>query len=106
MADTYCMKCSEPWDWFYLRDEVLADQSDFDWAEKQGGVFIDSWDDFGNPTGFWRFRGDGVYIEECPNCFGKNIKPDENAMIRSAMADILGDDTDGFIAEIEDLGLY
>lgn len=106
MADTYCMKCGEPWDWFYLRDGVLADEDDFQWAANVGGVFIVTGWWKGDPDEYWRFRGDGVYVEECPACFGKDIEPDENAQIRAAIADVLGDDTDGFIAEVEDFGLF
>lgn len=96
--DMKCMTCGEPWDWFYIRDEVLFVEKDYQTAKTQGLVFEDS------TGGMWRFSP-GPYVEECPACFGKEIEPDENAICRAAIATVLGDDIDAFLVECEDMDL-
>lgn len=96
--DMKCMKCSEPYEWFYIRDEILI-QNGYDYYEevKKNGK------DF--PDLQFKFRKN-CYIEECPACYGKKIvNQDANAEAREAFADVLGDDVDGFLAECEDFGL-
>jgi len=99
--DMKCMKCSEPYEWFYIRDEILIDNGYdyYDEVKKDGKDF---------PDLQFKFKRN-CYIAECPACYGKKIKQDEkseaNSEMREALADALGDDVDGFMAECEDFGL-
>jgi hypothetical protein len=95
------MKCSEPYEWFYIRDEILIQDGHdyYNEVKKNGRDFSDLQFKFTR----------NCYIEECPACYGKKVKRDEksevNAEAREALADVLGDDVDGFMAECEDFGL-
>ncbi len=124
--DMNCRKCNEPWGWFYIRDEVLEDQSLFEKMGKDGGYVkddgpTDPYEIYSEPVlmtdrlrtkeemekaANWQFAP-GPYILQCPNCIGKEISlsdaDKERNAIASAMADILGDDIDGYMAEMEDL---
>ena len=117
--DMNCRKCNEPWDWFHIRDEVLApdgkDDRLYEKMTKGGGFVRDYTNTTGQPSTWtmandkkanWQFAP-GPYILQCPACIGKDIElseaDKEKAAIMSAMADILGDDIDGFMAEMEDL---
>lgn len=116
--DMLCNKCSEPWSWFYLRDDVLRDQTLYEKMEKHGGYVQDS-NGTSQPCEVenkhpnlhpvlanWQFAP-GPYVEQCPACYGKivDIKQSENAKIRADLAHLYGDDIDGFMADMEDFGL-
>lgn len=106
--DMKCMKCGEPWDLDYLH-KVLGDLWNLiaakggyirDDISAQDSEKVGSKDDAN-----WRFSP-GPYIEECPNCINNpDIEPDARALCRAALATVLGDDIDGFIAECEDWDL-
>lgn len=96
--DMKCMRCGEPWDWWYIRDDILPDDEKFNLARKSG---LDM------PEVEFKFSA-GPYIEKCPACYSKpdsEIKADPNLEARSALRDILGDDIDGFLSTCEDFGL-
>jgi len=79
MADLYCQRCGEPWDMYGVYND------DMDKEEKK------------------RFLA-GI---DCPHCHGKEVKEKPfRATLASAMADILGDDTDGIAVEMEDAAAY
>lgn len=105
--DMNCRKCGEPWDWFFIRDDVLGDEEDFQKMGKEGGVFDDGMGVKPGPQ--WQFSP-GPYIIQCPACFGKVIhrseEDKERQAIANAISDVLGDDIDGFMAEMEDFGIY
>ena len=92
--DMRCRRCGEPWDWWYIRDEVLM-QGDVDLypTAKDTGVRFCVGFDF-EP---------GPYIVRCPACKPGNEQDQGIQEVMSAVADILGDDIDGFMAEMEDL---
>ena len=98
MADMLCMKCSEPWDYYGIRNDIVTKKADWDRLAKRGGMFVDDLDDK------WEF-GPGPVIRQCPACYGKNIEPDDNAKIRAELARLYGEDVDGFIVDMEDVGL-
>jgi len=131
--DMYCRKCREPWDWFYIRDEVLEDQQLYEKMEKSGGyVAEDEWENYdpqaramrsltksrsakimtdkeAQEISSWQFSP-GPHILQCPACIGEKVeltdKQKERSSIESAMADILGDDIDGMMAEMEDFDAF
>ena len=105
--DMKCRRCGEPWDWWYLRDDVLNSKIDgekvdlFPLARKQGLTVDD------NGNGKFVFTP-GPYVKECPACPAESELTEadrDREFLYSAMQEILGDDIDGFMAEIEDLGL-
>ena len=72
--DLYCQRCGEPYDYFHVHDEM---------ALTERNAFL---------------RG-----EYCPSCKGKTIeKRPFRAQLAAALGDLLGDDTDGLAAEMED----
>jgi len=125
--DTLC-RCGEPWDWWYIRDEVLEDQRLYEKMEKHGGYIAEDDGECYDPqaramrsltesrsaklmtdkeaekVSCWQFKP-GPYPIQCPCCFGKDVEPDPNSDIVEAMQDLLGDDIDGLMAELEDMGL-
>jgi hypothetical protein len=73
--DLYCQRCGEPWDQYGVYNGDMTEE------EKQ------------------RF----LKGEDCPCCRGKEIKKKPfRAALARALGDILGDDTDGIAAEMED----
>lgn len=85
--DTYCSRCGEPWDVLGITDD---------------------------PTDFKFAKGSKSLILSCPAC--KNMTDDEineslspkqkeRNELRAELADLLGDDVDGFAAMCEDFGL-
>ncbi len=80
--DLVCTTCGEPWD----MDYVLHDE----------------------PEGFTK---DGSAIVSCPCCqernCGKDISQENREKLNCAreLGILLGDDVDGYAAELEDLGL-
>jgi len=74
MADLYCKRCGEPWEFYYVQHEMTEEErSDF-----HKGVC-------------------------CPSCKGKEVnKRPLRAEIASALHDVLGDDLDGLAAEMQD----
>ncbi len=70
--DLYCQRCGEPWDFFYVSDEMTPEERA-------------------------RFhKGEG-----CPTCFGKPVvKRPFRAQLAAALGEILGDDVDGLAAEM------
>lgn len=106
--DMKCMKCGEPWDWWHIRDEVLKDEALYQKMKKQGGFVKCDEDWVSRETdgqhASWEFSP-GPYIQQCPCCVDEEVEEDEGSFYRQALAEILGDDIDGFIAECEDFGL-
>jgi hypothetical protein len=86
MSDIKCPRCGEPYDLDCLH-EVAAERD---------VLFIKVYHAF-ITTGCTALSGE--YFGNIPECALDNY-----AMLRSAMADILGDDVDGYISELEDLG--
>ena len=78
--DVVCVNCGEAWD----TDHVLHEE----------------------PEGFVRT---GAVIQSCPCCKGKKQKLSSAQQTRldeiCALAELLGDDIDGFAATLEDFGL-
>lgn len=72
--DLYCGRCGEPWDIYYVQQEMTPDERH-------------------------RFRcGKG-----CPVCYGKTIERRPlRAELSAALGELLGDDLDGLAAEMED----
>ena len=74
--DLYCQRCGEPWDAYGARHgmDMTADE-------------------------YRKF----IAGESCPRCFGKEVerRPFRSELM-SAMRDLLGDDTDGIAAEMQD----
>lgn len=79
MADLYCQKCGEPWEFFYVEQEM---------PPRERGKF---------------HHGDG-----CPACeWGKKApehKP-QRALFAQAAEEIMGSDVDGIAASMEDAEL-
>lgn len=82
MADLICTKCGEPWDMDYVIHEEPQE-----------------------------FERRGPAITSCPACEfhkrengGSILRPGESeAML--ALADVMGDDSDGYAAMLEDMGM-
>jgi len=75
--DVYCPRCGEPWEIDYVNFEMTPEERSKFWA------------------------GEG-----CPACKGKPApeKKPLRAEATAVLRDMLGDDTDGIAAELEDFG--
>jgi hypothetical protein len=80
--DILCTNCGEPWDIFHVKQDSPQD-----------------------------FKMKGSVILKCPSCPKDGSKPnlDEktkmNLEAAAVLGEILGDDIDGYAAELEDFGL-
>ena len=87
MSDIHCPRCGEPWELDSLHEV----------AQEQSVPFGAVRDDFMR-------RGcnalAGEYFGNVPEC-----DTDENAATRATLADLMGDDVDGYISMLEDIGL-
>lgn len=100
--DLYCQRCGEPWDHYYVHQEMTAIER----ANFLEGNFC--------PTCEKRPSCDlDIPCEKCEHlaensrgdltCSKNRIKNRPfRAQLAGALADILGDDTDGIAAEMED----
>jgi len=72
--DLYCERCGEPWEHYYVHHEMTPEERNR------------------------FFQGQG-----CLSCYGKPVeKRPFRAELSSALRSVLGDDTDGLAAEMED----
>lgn len=103
--DVPCTKCSEPYDWHHMRyDEIhetnLSRHVKENWDGNLTKEIRKAFEDKG-----WKFGPNVFVIYQCPCC--KNQKDSAESQGRaemvSALADVLGDDTDGLISELDDL---
>ena len=74
--DMKCANCGEPWDMDYVLHEAPED-----------------------------FKRKGSRITACPACKGDKSKRHPMSATYHALADIAGDDIDGFASDLEDFGL-
>jgi len=81
-VDLLCQRCGEPWDFFYITDEMTEEER----------------------RDFHAGRG-------CPCCCKKatadiHLSPrqQEATEVQAILRDVLGDDIDGLAAEMEDFG--
>ena len=105
--DITCAKCGEPYDLYHLQHdeiwetdlppEVIKGQ----WKSRLNPVFEAALNGLG-----WRFICNNLLaIAQCPACKNEAETPEtkERAEMRCAMVTLLGDDTDGLAAELEEL---
>ena len=75
--DLMCANCGEVWD----TDTVLHDEP-------------------------WNFERRGGLISKCPCCEECGPRDNPDRPLLEALADIMGDDIDGYAAELEDLQVF
>ena len=94
--DMQCQRCQEPYDWFFLRNDILQANGEdlFPTAMKKG------------LTNQNFVFAPGPVLVGCPACVGKEQTPEEKKRqeIMSAVSLLLGDDIDGYMAEMEEFG--
>ena len=102
MADVYCTNCGEPWDWWFLRDELVYETSlDEDVIENWDMKLTDQIRADFKEIG-WVFGENLAHIIRCESCPEGETKQTLRTQLQSVMVDLLGDDIDGIIAEMED----
>jgi hypothetical protein len=109
MGDVHCLNCGEPWDAYHIRWDAAWDlASDLPESRLQrlidtGRVFEALKEDFA--AAGWEFGESCFIVLRCPCC--KSRTPLRDALTRkreaAAAAQLLGEDTDGIQAFIEDL---
>jgi hypothetical protein len=88
--DTRCCNCGEPWDQYYLRHDLGAEEE-----EDPGTLSADG----------WRFGQNRLVVLQCPCCPKDGSRlPDaeERTQATKELAALLGDDEDGLAATLED----
>ena len=101
MGDVYCAKCREPWEAYYLRHD-LPKEAGFVRSELTGELREALAKDG------WRFGDNILCIRQCPGCHDLKLEGEERdewadrVALQEAAASVLGDDLDGFQAEMED----
>lgn len=102
MADIICPNCKEPWEWDFVRFDLIHETNLDD-------KLIDEWD--GKLTDEirkalkvvgWEFGNNLAHFIRCESCPPGETTHNTRTMLADAMSDILGDDIDGFISEMED----
>lgn len=98
MADIICPNCKEPWEWDYIRWDLITDIRS---AKNFDGNLTDEIKEELKEHG-WEFGNNLAHIIRCEACPEGETAHTTRTMLADAMSDILGDDIDGFIAEMED----
>ena len=92
--DVHCCNCGEPWDQYFLRHDLQAEEEHAPGTLAQDG---------------WRFGHSCLVVLRCPCCpkDGTGL-PDAAERIEATqeLADLLGDDEDGLAAELEDFDQF
>lgn len=108
--DVHCSTCEEPWDVYYLRHEAIYDTSLSEaaaqaWSQlPQEKKLTPSLREQFAAAG-WEFGGSVLNVRHCPCCPQDAQINDGKDQIKSALADLLGEDEDGLAATFEDYGL-
>jgi hypothetical protein len=108
--DVHCTTCGEPWDTYHLQhDAIYETDLTSDQAKAWGKLsppkrlsahFREKFQEAG-----YEFGSSILVLLRCPVC-PKGAKPDiEKTIIKSELANLLGDDEDGLAAAFEDFGL-
>lgn len=102
MPDIICPNCKEPWDWWFLKEELI-------WETNLDEHVCENWDGTLTPNiraqlkeAGWEFGERISHIIRCESCPPGETKVTTRSLLAEALSDILGDDIDGFISEMED----
>jgi len=88
--DVHCCNCGEPWEVYYLWDELEG--IDIEELESEG----------------WQFGKCRLVVLHCPCCHlnGERLPDAElRSDIVQELSELLGDDVDGLASTLEDFGL-
>lgn len=106
--DVNCLTCGEPWDVFHLREEIIweTDLSDEDitaWEklaakEKLNERYRESLRQI-----HWEFGAFIIDVRRCPCCPTDQQADPDQLVLRSSIAEMVGDDEDGLAATLEDV---
>ena len=99
--DVKCANCGEPWDFDYLLHDLPVDAG-LPGKHVTNGHPDKQLRDELEVMG-WEFGRSLVHVTSCPVCaLVDQDRLGSRQMLYAAAADILGDDLDGFAAEMED----
>ncbi len=94
--DMLCKNCQEPYDWHFLRNEILISHGMDFYGSAQDAPFANL---------HYHFAPPGPTLVSCPACKGVRQSPEkrENAELLGMISDLMGDDLDGYLTEVADL---
>ena len=103
--DVHCQSCREPWDTYHLRHDAIheTDLTDVEKAEWNGKLTPHIRAAF-KSVGY-EFGASVVSVRRCPGCGPEDTLDKEHATKVAILHDLLGDDTDGIEAMMEDFDL-
>ncbi len=108
--DLHCSTCGEPWDVFHLRHDAIF-ETDLDPEEAEAWRGLSRRERLSSPyrekfkAAGYEFGASVYNVVRCP-CCPKDAKPDpDKAALKSAPAEMLGDDEDGLASTLEEFGL-
>ncbi|MHC4752304.1 MAG: hypothetical protein ACYTFW_20820 [Planctomycetota bacterium] len=102
MADIICPNCKEPWEWWFLKEDLIWETKlDEHVCENWDGTLTDEIRAIFKELG-WEFGENISHIIRCEACPQGKTKVTLRSELAAAMSDLLGDDIDGFISEMED----
>ena len=102
MPDIICPNCKEPWDAYHLRHDAIWETNMPDHVkENWDGILTDEIRESFKVVG-WEFGERTSHIIRCESCPEGETRVTTRSMAAEALADLLGDDEDGFIAMMED----
>ena len=107
--DISCPSCAELWDTDYLCHDAIYDTDLYNTAEALCDAFYGKLNDvysFALEQVGWMFTGAHVHMfVRCPCCKEKALLHDSSLRVetRQLLADLMGDDIDGFVSFSEDL---
>ena len=106
--DVTCTNCGEPWDWDEVRYALIYETTlDEHVKEKWDGVLTDEIRAAFKAAGY-EFGERVAHLTRCESCPPETVerkRPTLREMVAEATADLLGDDTDGYLAMMEDAEL-
>ena len=97
--DVKCLSCGEPWDQYYLRHEVVYEVCDD--PEPEPELELDAYREALASEG-WIFGSTILVVKQCPCCPDDASLDTERAEAYEIVADLLGNDLDGYASTIED----
>jgi len=105
--DVTCLRCGEPWSSDYIRFDAIHDAVDLGLPDVEALAFTKDFALTPNIRGCmevagWEFGSSVMVIKRCPCCPKGNKLDEERASAFEGVAELLGDDLDGFVGLMED----
>jgi hypothetical protein len=101
-VDLYCQRCGEPWDFYGVYNGDMTPEEKDDFLKGKGCLACKGKQICTEKAACKDCEHSAEDSSDCFTCVKMLIKRPFRAQLASALANILGEDTDGIAAEMED----